>query len=189
MRLSSLALSAGATAFGSFTYDWESDSDFKRGRTAVPGPRFVSGLGWTWTRDEGRRLASASSTPGDWTYTYGPADEFTQVVDSNAGTSDRPASGPEGRLEQKGTTTFTYDAEGRRIEDARFLYTWDFRSRLMRVESRLAATQGEVVDYTYDALGRLLSRTHEAPCRTARPTTRSGRSRPGADTSGTATRS
>ncbi|HTS02731.1 MAG TPA: RHS repeat-associated core domain-containing protein, partial [Thermoanaerobaculia bacterium] len=160
VRLSSLALSAGATAFGSFTYDWEFDSDFKRARVAVPGPRFVSGLGWTWTRDEGRRLASASSTPGDWAYTYGPADEFTQITDTNAGTSDRPTSGPESRIERKGSATFAYDAEGRRIEDARFLYTWDFRSRLVRVESKMGASQGEVVDYAYDALGRLMSRTH-----------------------------
>ncbi len=92
--------------------------------------------------------------------TYGPADEFTQIVDTNAGTSELPTSGPEGRLEKKGTTTYTYDLEGRRIENARFLYTWDFRSRLVRAESRQAATQGEVVDYAYDALGRLLTRTH-----------------------------
>jgi RHS repeat-associated protein len=163
VRLNALALGTAGnpTAFGSFSYDWEFDSDFKKARRGIVGAqRFVSGLGWNWNRDEGRRLANASSTTGDWTYVYGPADEFTQIVDSNAGTSDLPTSGPEGRLEKKGTTTYTYDTEGRRIEDARFLYTWDFRSRLVRAESKQAATQGEVVDYAYDALGRLLSRTH-----------------------------
>jgi RHS repeat-associated protein len=163
VRLNSLALgtSSSPTAFGSFSYDWEFDSDFKKGRRAIVGAqRFVSGLGWSWTRDEARRLASASATSGDWSYHYGPADEFTQIVDSNAGTSDLPTSGPEGRLEKKGTTAYAYDAEGRRLEDARFLYTWDFRSRLVRAESKLPDTQGEVVDYAYDALGRLLTRTH-----------------------------
>ncbi len=163
VRLDSLALGTASspTAFGSFSYDWEFDSDFKKTRRAIVGvQRFVSGLGWRWGRDEGRRLAAASSSQGDWTYVYGPADEFTQIVDSNAGTSDLPTSGPEGRLEKKGTTTYAYDTEGRRLEDARFLYTWDFRSRLVRAESRQLATQGEVVDYAYDALGRLLTRTH-----------------------------
>lgn len=161
VRLNSLALGTSASAFGSFSYDWEVDADFKRARKVLPsGQRFVSGLAWSYARDEARRLSRAVTTAGDWAYGYGPADEFTSVIDTSAGTTDRPTSGPEGRIEKKGSTTFSYDAEARRVEDSRFFYTWDFRSRLVRVESKLPATEGEVVDYAYDALGRLLTRTY-----------------------------
>ena len=95
----------------------------------------------------------------------GQADELRFVVGADGGRED-VVSGAEGRLVGRsgptGSSVLRYDDEGRRIEDDRFVYTWDWRGRLVQVDLKTpaGALPGEQLVLTYDATGRLLERIH-----------------------------
>lgn len=176
-RLASLSVASGQTALGALHYGWDAGHDLKIGREAAAGatPSVMSNLGWAASYDAARRLSAAETGQGNvagattkgaalggWTYGLGKADELLAVANRAGGRSDY-ASGPEGRIEARtgpdGTVPFVYDLEGRRIEDDRFTYTWDWRGRLVQTEPKAGEHAGERLVYAYDGAGRLASTT------------------------------
>jgi RHS repeat-associated protein len=198
------AAGSGATAepaalWGDLGFGWrghqglESDGA-KAGRAVLPaasGPGVLSGQGWAWGYDGGVRLAAADSGPGNltgittppapseehFTFAYGAGDELLSSVRQSTGETARFATGPYGRITARGGAAFTYDPAGRRLEDDRFAYRWDWRGQLVEVtvkptwldssggggdgEADASPYAGHRVSYSYDARGRLLARLHE----------------------------
>jgi hypothetical protein len=73
--------------------------------------------------------------------------------------------GIQGRILARGGQPFSYDPVGRRTEDDRFVYTWDWRGQLQSVTVKNWDTPfaGHEVKYRYDATGRLIERRHLGP--------------------------
>ena len=158
----------------------------KMGRAVADDPFGLLALtGWAWQPDTGMRLLEAHQGQGSYTgqqpaasfetfdYTYKERDELRQISRSTAAPTDFEV-GVEGRIETRDGIPFSYDAVGRRTEDDRYTYTWDWRGRLARVTVKDAWSDGDggtttppfaghQVRYDYDALGRLLTRVHYGP--------------------------
>ena len=75
--------------------------------------------------------------------------------------------GPDGRITTRNGSIFAYDAVGRRTEDDRFLYLWNWRGQLHTLtvkdtwpDDEITPFAGHQLLYDYDAVGRLTFRTH-----------------------------
>jgi RHS repeat-associated protein len=186
--------------WGQFAYGYRSRDGAKLGREVknppdtddVPFPSYSAlfdGQGWAWALDTGLRLSRAETGGGDLggvteetkkksfaQFAY----EFTETGRSETIFRDSAVEathefGLEGRLLRRSANGFgfLYDFEGRRTEDDRFVYRWDWRGRLSVVtikdgwpgttpgDSQVTPREaGHEIRYEYDALGRLESRTH-----------------------------
>jgi len=175
-RLASLTVAAGGTTLGQLQYGWDVARDLKLGRAVADAGGLASGLGYAASYDAVARMRGADTgagntaggstqgTPlGSWTYGYGKADELVSITEASGGL-EQYTSGAEGRITGRtgpdGGETFTYDAEGRRIQDGSSRATWDWRGRLVQIDPTSGDHDGERITYNYDAAGRLLSRTN-----------------------------
>ncbi|MEO8585041.1 MAG: Ig-like domain-containing protein, partial [Acidobacteriota bacterium] len=140
----------------------------------------LSNEGWTWVPDLGLRLKEARPGLGRldkdlpvkgafdvFGYGYGTADEIKSISREATGTNDLFDLDVEGRIAARDGSPFHYDAEGRRQEDDRFFYKWSWRGELLSVtvkptrpDGSVSPYAGQQIRYDYDAIGRLLSRTH-----------------------------
>jgi len=194
---------APTTSWGDFGYGWrghegEPSDGVKIGRQvlstqsagATSNVGVLDGLGWSWDYDAGVRLATASSGAGDlsgrplpegqgadrFTYEYGAGDELLGQLREATGTATRFTTGDYGRIATRDGVPFTYDPVGRRLEDDRFIYHWDWRGQLIEVDVKttwpdedndgepdVSPYAGHRVRYDYDARGRLTRRLHEGP--------------------------
>jgi RHS repeat-associated protein len=138
--------------------------------------------------DSADRITSLGDVDGTTSYSYDGRDELTGADHSAPGSPDesyaydaqgnRTQSGPDGdgyetgpgnRLLSDGTYRYAYDAEGnviRRTEIATNQvreFQWDHLNRLVGVIDRDAAgATTQEVHYTYDALGRRISKAVDA---------------------------
>jgi RHS repeat-associated protein len=130
-----------------------------------------NGVRTTYTYDNVYRLArlthtnSANQALEDFQYAYNADDEIETIASlaspqllPNAKTA-APADAAN-RLAQFGTASYTHDNEGQTTTTRTDTptvsnYTWDARGRL----TRASLSNGQNVDYGYDALGRRNSRT------------------------------
>ena len=172
-RLGSLGVDGASGQLGSLSYAWDVGTGFKTWRltsTNAGSQTLLSRQGWEWTPQGGGKLSGARSDAGGaWSHDYGTADELRALLEAGEGVSTfvpgvdgrtRSRTWPDGTVEDVG-----FDAEGRRIEDGRFRYTWDWRGRLVQVDVTDPASPEQVkrVSYGYDALGRMTTRTHCVP--------------------------
>jgi RHS repeat-associated protein len=177
----------GQLAFGWRGNDGTPQDGVKIGRLAVaggPGLDLFAGMGWTWNYDAGVRLAHATSGRGDlqgipppgsdesFRYEYGKGDELERIVRESEGRISKLEVGPHGRISHRDSVPFAYDPSGRRTEDDRFAYVWNWRGELVSVTVKSGWTTdagqaspfaGHQVRYEYDALGRLTYRWHLGP--------------------------
>jgi RHS repeat-associated protein len=193
----SAATAAPTVAWGDFGFGWRvgqgKEDGAKLGRAVLgdgSGPAVLSGLGWAWGYDGGVRLSTADAGAGSlvgvdssdsrppahehFTFAYGAGDEKLWDIRQSTGETVRYTTGPFGRITARDGAAFTYDPAGRRLEDDRFVYRWDWRGQLVEVtvkpawpdangdgEPDASPYAGHRVSYTYDARGRLLRRLHE----------------------------
>jgi RHS repeat-associated protein len=130
-------------------------------------------LDWVWGYSGGDRLETASTglsgaigaekAAHSWSFSLGIADELMSVTSSSSGHVSY-TSGPNGRIltrtDTSGEKKFSYDGEGRRIEDDHARMIWDWRGLLVQIDLKTGEHAGERVVNTYDAIGRLLTWTH-----------------------------
>ncbi|MEO6323535.1 MAG: RHS repeat-associated core domain-containing protein [Thermoanaerobaculia bacterium] len=165
-RLDELSFKASGRDLGKLGYTWDAPKDEKSVRSAGGAPAgqldALQGAGWNFSHDAAQRLtgAKSGSGTGNWSYTFGAADELKQIDDLGAATSEKATSSVEGRLATRGAVSYRYDDEARRIGDDRAGYTWDWRGRLVQADFKANSPvdPAERLLYTHDALGRLLSR-------------------------------
>ncbi|HET9765973.1 MAG TPA: RHS repeat-associated core domain-containing protein, partial [Thermoanaerobaculia bacterium] len=111
--------------------------------------------------------AAATEQPS-FHYSFGRGDELERVVRFDTAEITEYTSGVYGRILSRNGIAFSYDRSGRRTEDDRFSYVWNWRGELVSLNVKKAppgSTEtsgyaGHRVEYTYDALGRLLNREH-----------------------------
>jgi RHS repeat-associated protein len=139
--------------------------------------------GFAWTFDALSRITSlTNSNYGESTpYTYdatgqltaaagngdGPGESYINTLNGNRAMNGSTIQtiGAQNRLLSDGTNTYSYDAEGNRIEkrltgtNTFEQYTWDQRNRLVQVVSKEGTTTVWRVVYGYDAFDRMVSRT------------------------------
>jgi len=170
--------------------------------TTVAGVGAFSNLGWSWGYDGGVRLNRAHVGPGSlkgldsettappvgslerFSFAYGAGDELLAASQEVGGEAATFTSGDYGRALSRNGVAFGYDGVGRRLEDDRFVYRWDWRGELVEVtvkatwpdengdgEPEVSPFAGHRVRYDYDAMGRLTRRVHEgeAPADGSRP--------------------
>ncbi|MEK6324767.1 MAG: peptidoglycan DD-metalloendopeptidase family protein [Acidobacteriota bacterium] len=146
-----------------FTYGY----DILSRRTSLARPNAVT---TSYNYDELDRLvrlqhAKAGGAPiEDYRYTYNVDDEIASITSLASshlmpGTKTATAADGANRITQFGSASFAFDNEGQTSSknDASGLttYQWDARGRLVRV----TPPSNQVVEYSYDALGRRSSRT------------------------------
>ena len=182
----SAAQVAPDAAWGAFAFGWRGTSDTqddgaKVGRRVLSDPvGLLAGLGWSWDVQSDQRLWAAFAGDGSVTgddpsgalstfrFDYGIADQLGRMTYEEAGDVRSLDAGDYGRPQRPG---WAYDGAGRRTEDDRFHYRWDWRGRLREVEvlptwtgpdgeTYEPATAGHHVRYDYDAVGRLHERVH-----------------------------
>ena len=119
------------------------------------------GADWNYQYDAISRLAQAAHGADTSTYAFDPSNNIL-----NNGRQYDTAN----RLNVDNDQVFTYDALGNltqkqhKITGARTVYSWNAKSQLSRVErypNATATTPTKVLQYTYDALGRRLSKTED----------------------------
>ncbi|MCP4545459.1 MAG: hypothetical protein GY835_03200, partial [bacterium] len=108
---------------------------------------------------------------------YGDGDQLESMTRGSQG-QVRFTSGSNGRTTGRDGVDFAYDAAGRRTEDDRYTFIWDWRGRLYEInvkdewpanpntqpnEPIIPAFAGHQVRFEYDGLGRLESRIHFGP--------------------------
>jgi RHS repeat-associated protein len=178
--------------WGQLAYGWRGNEGTpqdgaKIGRLAIAGGAnldLFAGMGWTWDYDAGVRLADAVPGRGDlsgvappgsgdgFRYEYGKGDELERIVREAESNAAELETGPNGRLLERDGVTYSYDPSGRRIEDDRFNYVWNWRGELVSVTVKAgwldaagnaSPFEGHQVRYEYDAVGRLTYRWHLGP--------------------------
>ena len=147
------ATQAPDVVWGQFGLGWRgSDGDprdgVKMGRVVGGLPEgldLFAGMGWSWNYDAGVRLSYAASGSGDaegrappspvdsFHYEYGKGDELERIIREAEGTIAELTIGVEGRITHRNGQPFAYDAVGRRTEDDRFVYRWNWRGELATV--------------------------------------------------------
>ena len=97
-----------------------------------------------WSRPDGKTQSWDLSAAGDW-------NSFTE----NGTTQDRDHSPVHALTRIDGVSSLAYDAKGNLITNSNGqTYVWDFDNRMSS-----AAVSGNTHNYTYDALGRRVSKT------------------------------
>ncbi len=145
-----------------------------------------AGLGWSYGYDGGVRLNAATAGEGSldgnlqaagatesFSFGYGEGDELEQIVRESTGQIADIQTGDYGRILSRNGAPFSYDEVGRRLDDDRFVYRWDWRGQLVSatVKDTWPETDGDgapdvtpwaghQVRYEYDAAGRLTHRWH-----------------------------
>jgi RHS repeat-associated protein len=189
------ATAAPQTPWGAFGFGWRgndgSPSDgVKLGRQVLSLPTTASadlftGLGWAFGYDGGVRLSFAAAGEGNlngqepapggdaetFRFGYGTADELARIVREATGQISELATGKYGRILSRNGAPFSYDGVGRRLEDDRFVYEWDWRGQLVSATVKdtwpdadgdgqpdVTPWAGHQVRYDYDASGRLIHR-------------------------------
>jgi hypothetical protein len=172
----------GQFGFGYRGHEGDPRDGAKVGRLAISAGRdLFAGAGWSWSYDAGVRLAEATAGRGDllganpdkdpsFHYRYGKGDELQQIVDEASGKVAGIETGAYGRITKRNGIPFSYDSAGRRTEDDRFDYKWNWRGELVEVtvketwpDGQESPFAGHQVRYRYDAQGRLHSRSHYGP--------------------------
>ncbi len=181
------------TVWGQLGLGWRgNDGDprdgAKIGRLAVDGQAggldLFAGLGWSWSYDAGVRLQTAVSGRGDlegeargetvdsFRYEYSEGDELQRIIHASAGEITDFDAGAYGRVTGRDGIAYSYDEVGRRTEDDRFSYRWNWRGELITVtvkepwpdgpdgEPEENPFAGHQIGYEYDSLGRLTKRWH-----------------------------
>ena len=176
-RYESLA-TANFVATTDYTYDAAnrlSSLTHKRNTTTFAG--------YGYSYDGLSRLTSVnSSVEGVSNFTYDATSQLT-VADHTSQTDENYGYDLNGNRNTSGFTTgqnnqtlagdgftYTYDDEGNRTSRTETAtgkvqeYTWDYRNRLTQVRNRNTAGGAIVmqVDYTYDALNRMVKRAYDA---------------------------
>ena len=179
---------APTTTWGQFAFGWRgADGDPRDGakigrqvKTGLDagGLDVFAGMGWAWKYDAGVRLSEAYPGRGDlegrnltggdgFVYDYGEGDELDRIVDQAAGRIADVETGAYGRILNRDGVDFAYDAMGRRTQDDRYDYRWNWRSELVEVTVKSSWPNGEEspyaghqVQYAYDAKGRMTRRFH-----------------------------
>ena len=162
---------SGGPTWGQFEVGWRQTDGAKLSRPTV-GSSFA-GLGWSYDYDAAVRLTSAGGNQDRWSFGYGQGDERTTEQREQTGELIPFGTGADGRIITRGGVAYTYDLSGRRTQDDRFSYVWDWRGQLVEVnvkdswpdedgdgEADRSPFAGHRVLYSYDAAGRLLSREH-----------------------------
>lgn len=162
---------SGGASWGKFEAGWRQGDGAKLSRPSAGGP--FAGLGWSYGYDAGVRLSSASGALDNWGFDYGLGDEREWERRDQAGELTLFGSGANGRIETRGASAFDHDLSGRRTDDDRFSYLWDWRGQLVEVtvkdtwpdldgdgELDRSPFAGHQVRYRYDAAGRLFQREH-----------------------------
>jgi RHS repeat-associated protein len=187
-KLTSSSLAPERT-WGSFGFGWRgTEGDHldgaKVGRVVANDTAgLLTGTGWSWGLDTALRLQTAFAGMGSYEhadelgssetfrYGYGEGDQLESIVRESRGQRSGFEHGANGRITSRDGYPFGYDAVGRRTEDDRYTYRWDWRSRLYEVTVKEEWPDGEggtitptyaghTISYDYDAAGRLLSRVH-----------------------------
>jgi RHS repeat-associated protein len=149
-RLTSIV--QGASNVG-FTYD----GDGRRTSLALP-----NGVVATYSYDAAAQLTGivyqgSALAPANLAYSYDLAGRRVGVSGSLASTQLPPAVSSavynaNNQLTQWGSTAMTYDANGNTLSDGMNTYVWDARNRL-------ASADGSGAAFSYDPLGRRVSKT------------------------------
>lgn len=107
-----------------------------------------------YSYDATGQLIGVTSSPGssDVTYNYDALGNRTSVVD-DAGTTDYETNNLN-QYTSVGGVSYTYDPNGNIANDGRNTYEYDAENRLVKVN-----TPTEMIEYTYDALGRRISKS------------------------------
>ena len=192
------ATAAPEKVWGQFGFGWRGNEGTpadgaKLGRKVLnpssAAANLFAGLGWSYGYDGGVRLANATAGAGDlggqipppgadaetFRFTYGKGDELERIVREATGNVAELTTGTYGRILSRNGAPFTHDSVGRRLEDDRFNYRWDWRGQLVSVtvkdtwpdsdgdgEPDVTPWAGHQVRYEYDAAGRLTHRWHHA---------------------------
>jgi YD repeat-containing protein len=146
-------------AQGSLTVGIGYDASGRRTSLAYPNSTSTA-----YTYDNASRLTrilhqGPSGVIEDLVYTYDPAGNRTSLTRANGTASLLPAAVASASYDaanqqiQFGGATLTYDANGNLTNDGTNTYTWDARNRLIGISGGSTAT------FTYDALGRRVSKT------------------------------
>ncbi|HWN41061.1 MAG TPA: polymorphic toxin-type HINT domain-containing protein [Thermoanaerobaculia bacterium] len=186
---------APQTPWGSFGFGWRGNEGAaadgtKTGRKVLglsaPSADLFAGMGWAFGYDAGVRLSFAASGAGDlsgglapgadadvFRFNYGTGDELARIVREATGQIAELETGDYGRILARNGAPFSYDGVGRRLEDDRFVYRWDWRDQLVSVtvkdtwpdadgdgEPDATPWAGHQVRYEYDAAGRMTHRWH-----------------------------
>ncbi|MFL6203232.1 MAG: Ig-like domain-containing protein [Thermoanaerobaculia bacterium] len=189
------ATAAPDKVWGQFGFGWRGNEGkpadgAKLGREVMNpagSSSLLAGLGWAWEYDGGVRLSYAGAGQGSlagqrppsgagaetFSFGYGEGDELDRIVREATGQVAELATGTYGRITSRNGAPFAYDGTGRRLEDDRFLYRWDWRGQLVSVtvkdtwldsdgdgEPDVTSWAGHQVRYEYDAAGRLTHRWH-----------------------------
>ncbi|HYN22238.1 MAG TPA: RHS repeat-associated core domain-containing protein, partial [Thermoanaerobaculia bacterium] len=162
---------SGGPSWGQFETGWRQNDGAKVSRPTVGSP--FAGLDWSYGYDAGVRLTSAGGNLDSWSFGYGQGDERTTEQREQTGELTPFGTGANGRITTRGGVGYTYDLSGRRTQDDRFSYVWDWRGQLVEVnvkeswpdedgdgEADRSPFAGHRVLYNYDAAERLLSREH-----------------------------
>ncbi len=126
-------------------------------RDTAPHFRLFAAAG-AGTLDETDGTCSAADL-GCYRFEYGEGDQLHRLTAEHANEVTSFDVGNLGRIVSRNGAEFGYDLSGRRLEDDRFTYTWDWRGRLVQRDVKASDGSGERVTYSYDAAGRLLTRT------------------------------
>lgn len=190
---SAAATAAPQNPWGAFGFGWRGNEGTpsdgaKLGRkvlqpTGATADLFA-GMGWAYGYDGGVRLSFAASGAGDlqgqvpagsdaetFRFAYGAGDELARIVRESTGQIAEIETGDYGRIVTRNGAAFSYDGAGRRKEDDRFVYRWDWRGQLVSVtvkdtwpdadgdsQPEVTPWAGHQVRYDYDAAGRLANR-------------------------------
>ena len=180
--------------WGQFGFGWRGNEGTpsdgaKLGRQVMNSnsTSLLAGLGWAWGYDGGVRLSLAAAGDGNLTgqnppqgsgvetfrFDYGEGDELEKIVREATGQVAELATGTYGRITSRNGAAFSYDGMGRRLEDDRFIYRWDWRGQLVSVTVKdtwpdsdgdgapdVTPWAGHQVRYEYDAASRLTHRWH-----------------------------
>ncbi|MGD9634334.1 MAG: FG-GAP-like repeat-containing protein, partial [Pirellulales bacterium] len=119
--------------------------------------------------DDAGQLTSKSGSTGPESYTYDDNGN-RELVTNGQGTNQDYVAAHANRLESDGTYTYQYDKEGNVTDrwvtldpGQRIYYTWDHRNRLTKVSEWNGDHEVLIVDYKYDASGRLVSKATNRP--------------------------